>query len=1004
MNKKAFILVLFTFSLFSTYVFSQQTASLREPAATFYRATELYNSGKYGAARNLFEWLLNTTRPVDKDIRMHTEYYSALCAAAIKQKDAEFLLDRFTLKYPESALKNGAYFKLAQVQFDSKNYRNALKSFADVEIKTLTNDELATYYYMSGYCHLRAEDYTKAQKQFANLRNTISKYSAAATYYHGYTLYMQQRYEQALSDFLAVRDEPEFKNQVPPYLIQIYYRQGNFSKVIEEGSQMLNRDKSRQTTEMARVIGDSHYRLGNFTEALPLLEFYNDNKRRTTTREESFQLGYLYYFNRNFEQAIRYFQPVTLQNDTLAQFAYYHIADCYLNTNHKQFAANAFMSAYKLEYDPGIREDALFNYARLASELSYNPYNEAIRAVNQYLNDFPQSKRRDEAVAYLVHLYLTTNNYKEALTSIESLSLRENRLKEAYQKIAFYRAIELFNDKDLQASVPLFRKAIENNVDNNIATLSLYWIGEAYYRLGQMDQAIDFYNRFIVQKDAGRLKEHALAQYSIGYAWFLKKDYARALDAFGRFVQGDTRDYQRMAGDALLRMGDCHFINKRYRDAIAHYDRALKTPNNESDYATLQKSRAQGALGNYREKITTLQAFRQGMRSSPLAPEALFEMGNTALLINQNTEALGHFNAIIKEYPGSLLVKTSLMKTALIYFNDNDNLMALELFKKVVSSYPGSPEAHEALNNIRNIYIELNNVDEYVRYSRGLSFAQVSDREQDSMTYIAAYNRFMANDCRSAISGFGNYLSRYPRGLYALQAYYYRAECNFRNNNVNEALADYESVISLPGSQFTETALLRAARINFARNNLIKALDQYLQLETMTTNPTNKVEALSVTMRLSLQLERYQQAIDIASRLLTQSRLPDNLIAEARLINGKALYQLQRAEQAMQSLREAIRLSPTGAFGAEAKYYSALILFEQKRYSDTENAIFELSKSYASYDYWVARGFILLADVYRQTGNIFQARQTLQSVIDNYQGDDLKNVARAKLRELPAGN
>jgi hypothetical protein len=66
-----------------------------------------------------------------------------------------------------------------------------------------------------------------------------------------------------------------------------------------------------------------------------------------------------------------------------------------------------------------------------------------------------------------------------------------------------------------------------------------------------------------------------------------------------------------------------------------------------------------------------------------------------------------------------------------------------------------------------------------------------------------------------------------------------------------------------------------------------------------------------------------------------------------------------------------------------------------------EKEVFDLINNIPSYDYWIAKAFILLADVYVQTDNTFQAKHTLQSIIDNYDGDDeLKDVARQKLREI----
>ena len=56
----------------------------------------------------------------------------------------------------------------------------------------------------------------------------------------------------------------------------------------------------------------------------------------------------------------------------------------------------------------------------------------------------------------------------------------------------------------------------------------------------------------------------------------------------------------------------------------------------------------------------------------------------------------------------------------------------------------------------------------------------------------------------------------------------------------------------------------------------------------------------------------------------------------------------------------------------------------------------------ASSDYWLAYSFILWADIYYARGNNLQAKQTLQSIIDNYDGEDLIAVARSKYDAIVA--
>lgn len=1001
MIKKAFILILLLIFTGSVISRAQQPQSLPDFAAQFRQAETLFELEKYAAARPLFEAIADPVSGTDELVRIQALYYTAICAVNLEHKDAEFLLEDFLAKHSESILRNQALFRLGLVQFQKKNYRNALRSLSSVDERALSNKELAELYFKRGYCYLRQDDLAQARRNFNELRGTQTDYTIPATYYHAHLSYKDGDYAKALQDFEKLKNEKAYSAVIPLYIVQIHYKLGEYDKVIEKGMPLYTSERSKQNLEIGRMIGDSYYRLGNYREALNLLEFYFNNSRRRPNREESYQLGYLYYQNQKFQEAIRYLQPATNGNDSVSQFAFFHLAGAYLKTDQKNYASNAFNSAYRLPFNQAMREESLFNYARLSLEISINPYNESLKALNQYLEDFPNGKRRNEALTYLVHLYLSTNNYREALASIENIKERDQRLNEAYQKITYNSGIELFNDRDYFNAVAMFKKSQEFPIDKNIQANSVFWTGESYYRLSQTDLATSYYDRFLAFPGARNLSLFYVAHYNLGFIWFQQKKYAQAIQSFNSFLANQARENKKMVSDAFLRIGDSHFISKRYQDAIQQYEKAAGVNPAESDYATFQKARALGALGNQEGKIASLRPFLREFSNSPYAPEAYYEMGNTSLILNNNTEALQYFNALIQNYPSSTFGRVALMKIGLVHYNNNDNDQALRTFKKVVQDYPGSTEAHEALSLIRNIYVDLNRVDEYIEYSNNLPFARVSDREQDSLIYVAALNKYTDGDCPSAKTGFANYLNRFQQGFYVLNANFYKAECEFRANNTSEALKNYEAVIERPRSEFTERSLQRAARINQNMNNHARAREQFVQLEQVAANPANRIEAITGQLFTSYQLDDHPAVLLASEKLLKDSRVPEASLTEIHLITGKSAMVLQQDAKALESFRQAIRLSPRGSFGAEASYHLASLLFKQKKNTEAEDAIFDLAANYASYDYWVASGFILLADIYVSTGNTFQARQTLQSVIDNHQGDTLRNLARKKLNELP---
>jgi predicted Zn-dependent protease len=75
----------------------------------------------------------------------------------------------------------------------------------------------------------------------------------------------------------------------------------------------------------------------------------------------------------------------------------------------------------------------------------------------------------------------------------------------------------------------------------------------------------------------------------------------------------------------------------------------------------------------------------------------------------------------------------------------------------------------------------------------------------------------------------------------------------------------------------------------------------------------------------------------------------------------------------------------------------AEIHFKRGQLKQAEAACDALIKS-SSYDYWIVKSYVLIADIYVEQNELEQAQATLQSIVDNYTGDqDLLNEARSKL-------
>lgn len=994
-------IIIWGFILSVHSLWAQQTKVYDNPDYTFRQAKDLLEKQQYGGAKKLFGELILLVPDRESLIRREAEYYSALCDYFLNQPEAREKFEHFVKNYPDHTKTNDANLYLAFLEYNSRKFKNAIEYFEKVDHSVLSTSLKTEYLYKLGYSYLQREQFDKAAEAFFPIIGMESPYKDGANFYFAYLAYITRDYDKALFYFNRVNHASDFYSEVPYYLIHIYFIKNDLDKIINQGPEIyrkISRDKKR-AGEIARLIAEAFYQKADYSQAIYYFEKYAEDSRKNFTREENYQVGFAHFQNENYPKAISYLEKAVAEQDQLTQNALYHLAYSYLKTGQKKFAQNAFYSTYQIAGNEEIREDALFNYAKLTYELAYDPYNASLASLLEYINTYPASKRIEEAYHYLTSLLLSSKDYQSSINIIESLPARNRNLLTAYQRLTFQNGVQLFNNGKYRQAIENFRKTIKNDYNRGLTASARFWIAESYYRLNEYTRAIDFYQEFKTSPAASSLDIFPLANYNLGYAFFNLELYDDALTSWKNFLSRPGKSDQIYIHDAMLRIGDCYFITRNFSQAANYYEQAVNRNAKNSDYALYQKALSEGALGKSDQKISSLKTLLNRFPNSSLADDATFEIAETYLLRNDPRNAADWFNRVTEKYPSSNYVARSLLKIGLVYYGQNLLDQALEILKKLVLSYPATSEAREALRTIRNIYMDKNEVNKYFDFAQTVPFAQITPSEQDSLTYIAAENLYMLNDCVEAIKAFERYIQRFTNGVFILNAHYYKAECQFRTGKKDEALSSFEFIVNQPRSIFTENSLLRLADWYFEQKNFSTALGYYKNLETVADHQINLITALNGQMECYYQLDNYSEAIQSARKLRSQSNISNELRIRSHYISGKSALALNDLQTARTELENTVRLSQ-GPAGAEAKYLLASIAYQQKNYTLAENLVFELASQYPAQEYWKAMAFILLADVYIAQGNAFQARQTLQSVIQYYPGQDLKEVARQKLNSI----
>ena len=258
----------------------------------------------------------------------------------------------------------------------------------------------------------------------------------------------------------------------------------------------------------------------------------------------------------------------------------------------------------------------------------------------------------------------------------------------------------------------------------------------------------------------------------------------------------------------------------------------------------------------------------------------------------------------------------------------------------------------------------------------------------------------MAKDNR-AKTELGKYLENFPSGNFGLNAHFYKAECEYRDNQFEEALKDYDYVLSQPDNIFTENSLIQASQLSYKSGDFTKALGYYERLDSVSNNNHNLLLSLAGEMRCNYELKKFNDASRIGWKIRSMDKIPPELDREATFISAKSFTELNDPSKALPLWRK-LSGDTKSLEGAEAKYHVCEYYYNNNRYKDAENEVMDFINKNTPHQYWLAKSFILLAHTYEKQNDVFQATHTLKSIIENYseKNDGITKEAEAYLKEL----
>ena len=963
----------------------QRSYQFDAPNRLFVEGKELFSLKNYsGCIDKLEAYKQHST---DADLIQEADYMLVYSAYEQGRPNAVELLKDYLDVYPASRHADEVNFLIGSAHFGQGEYQKAIFWFNESNIDMLSPEQQEAYCFRLAYSLLQIGDMEKARGYFARIEQIGTKYREASTYYVAYIDYATGKYNNALVEFTRLKDLPDYKERSLYYITQIYFIQNKYEKVISEGKELLaSYPDSENNSEVYRIMGNAYYHLGNEDQAINMLSKYVSSTD-SPLRGDLYILGVCYYNKGNYSSAVNALGRTVRENDALSQNAYLYLGQSYLKLKDKNNARMAFEAAATSSFDKQVKEAAMYNYALLIHETAFTGFGESVTIFEDFLNDFPNSKYADKVNDYLVEVYLTTKNYQAALNSIDKIKHPSTKILEAKQDILFQLGTQAFTNMELDKAVDLFSRAISLGAYNLESRNDAYfWRGESYYRQGEYNKAISDYRTYLNNTRQRNTDMYALAHYNLGYSYFKLKEYGEALNRFRQYVNLESNQQTPAYADAYNRIGDCLFHNRQFAMAEENYTRAAQLQPSAGDYSVYQKGFLLGLQKDYKGKISVMDRLIREFPESQYVDDALFEKGRSYVLLDNNQAAAASFEQLMRDFPQSSLARKAGVQLGLIYFNDNQPEKAADAYKSVISNYPGSEEAKVALQDLKSVYIELNDINSFAAYANSLGGnVRFEVSEQDSLTYLAAEKLFMRGDNEGARRSLTNYLQTFPQGAFSSNANFYLASIAFAKKDLEEAKRLFSLVLESGDTKFREESWARKAEIEYL--DYAAAMESFKHLQAVAENPENKEAAKLGLMRCAELTGQPQEALLAANDLLKEPKLSPEIMSEARYVRAKAYISLKQENKALADLKEISKDTRT-IHGAEAKYLLAQLYYDNKDDKNAETVLMNFIENGTPHQYWLARGFILLADIYIRQGDDFQARQYLTSLQNNYKGDD----------------
>ena len=617
-------------------------------------------------------------------------------------------------------------------------------------------------------------------------------------------------------------------------------------------------------------------------------------------------------------------------------------------------------------------------------------FSEAALLFNGFWKQFPKHPLVESARYAWAWSLISLGRFSEARKIFEDVLLSYPGTR--FSDPIYWGILQSYlGDNEVEKALYLYQNFLSHFLPPPWIEQCLFDIGQYYFDRKEYTVSSATFRQFLRTFPESDLTEWVY--FMLGDSLFNQGDYPGAIAAYQRVLEEKKK--ARLEPQIFSRMGYAYFYRKEYERALGYWDRFLSDFPDDPDKDGILYWAAEASLQRQdcRKAVEYLERLPG---DSTLYPKGLNSLGWYHFQRGEWTEANHYFLKLLEKYPQYRAVPSLFLTISECYLNGNDPQQARTYLVRLVNS------AEEGGN-------------------------------KEKAFYLLGWIAYKAEQFDEAIGQFRHLLESYPLSPYRAESQYWIACCFFRKKDFQKSVEEFQSLIlRYPESSFVSSSLLKVGDAYYNLKQYASAIQNYSRLVKEFPKSKEAPEADFGIILSFYQDKKYETFISRGEAFLKE--YPTHaLVSQVLLQLGEYYEQHRMRDKAIRAYRELIQLGPHWEGVDEAQYHIALLLKQEKRWSEAvgemekflkqspPSRLFveaqvemgdlylflkDYPKALERYEWviqnhpdhpLVRRAYLGVEEGYQGSGKIEQAEKALKEMISKFPQDDLRFEAMLRL-------